>query len=123
MIGRGTFKKECDICKKVFTERAKFREHVTGVHKRGSRFSCHMCYRKFSNFKGLVQHHFKHTGARPYKCDECDSTFDIKATLNRHKRLVHNHNSRTMERPLACDKCDCTFAIKPNLNQHKRVMH
>lgn len=47
-------------------------------------FSCLECSMKFTSKEAMDEHHVKHTGERPYKCDICNMRFGQKFALRSH---------------------------------------
>ncbi len=57
----------------------------------------------------------KHTGEKPFVCNECDFRADHVSALRRHER------SHTGEKPFACDKCEYRCAQISHLRRHERT--
>lgn len=85
------------------------------------RYSCnhitiHVCYiRRFVSKGELHAHQRKHSGAHPFVCDECGSSFTTSSSLTKHRRI---HSG---ERPYACDLCSMRFAVLGTLKNHRRT--
>ncbi|KAH9632570.1 hypothetical protein HF086_012377 [Spodoptera exigua] len=109
----------CLICDKWLVNRVEYKIHVTSEHPHTDEakkisiedqtpFVCEQqCF--------LTYHQRKHTGERPYKCSECDKTFQLAGALSIH-RSVH-----TRRRAHKCDMCARVFTFKSALNKHMKV--
>jgi KRAB domain-containing zinc finger protein len=50
---------------------------------------CSVCNKSFSS--QLLEVHMRvHTGERPYKCSECDTTYKWQSGLRKHMMVKHN---------------------------------
>ena len=58
----------------------------------------------------------RHSGVRPFSCNNCTKVYYDKKSLNRHLEL---HNSKTYDCP-TCAKC---YESKDRLYVHKRGQH
>ncbi len=57
----------------------------------------------------------KHTGEKPFVCNECNFRADHLSALRRHER------SHTGEKPYACDQCEYRCAQISHLRRHVRT--
>ncbi|MPC22941.1 Zinc finger protein 519 [Portunus trituberculatus] len=53
-------------------------------------FPCKHCGEKFSRAEKLKTHEVKHSGNRPFRCNDCGAAFPAKAMLIRHKKWLLN---------------------------------
>jgi KRAB domain-containing zinc finger protein len=58
-----------------------------------------------------------HTSQKDFKCDECDSQFTRRASLNRHVRAAH------AGQVIACPLCPAVFSYRSTLEDHKKAAH
>lgn len=82
-------------------------------------FSLSYCGRGFNQLHNLKEHQNRHTGERPYKCEQCGKTFGRKTNLTAHTR-VH-----TGEKPFKCniEGCDRAYMFEIDLKRHKYSIH
>mmetsp|Transcript_3105 Transcript_3105/g.2820 ORF Transcript_3105/g.2820 Transcript_3105/m.2820 type:complete len:131 (+) Transcript_3105:186-578(+) len=80
-------------------------------------FSCTICSKKFTTYKGLKQHVGKmHEGSpKEIKCDCCDRSFKHKYALKFHMDQVHQKVTR-----VSCEHCEKEFYNKYRLETHQR---
>lgn len=82
---------------------------------------CHYCPKLFSNRSGRLYHQEQaHLQRRRFQCDQCESSFGLKQTLNNHIRNKHSNNVRTFH----CDfpSCNKSYKTKSALHNH-RIYH
>ncbi|XP_052807919.1 uncharacterized protein LOC128236834 [Mya arenaria] len=110
----------CHICAKVLSTKASLEDHVE-CHKPASertyRYFCGYCGKGFRIKSNYEDHLNKHTGNRPYKCDQCTKMFGFRSMLKKHKKFVHS-----TERPYKCGYCMKGFKFMNLLNNHM-VIH
>ena len=58
-----------------------------------------------------------HTAEKAFKCDQCDSEFTRRASLNRHVRAAH------AGQVIKCPLCPEVFRYKNTLEDHKKAVH
>ncbi|XP_067634248.1 zinc finger protein 420 [Eurosta solidaginis] len=119
----------CELCPRTFARQFALERHVRAMHsgdgdlehdtnsqnkKTYKREICPYCGRSFAQ-ASIVIHIRRHTGEKPYKCDECEKGFPRRQDLVVHKR------QHTGERPHVCTICGKSF-IRPNkLSRHMRI--
>lgn len=76
-------------CGKVYKTRFNLRRHINSSHLRIKSFICDQCNKHFVSKQNLKEHHFIHTGEKPFPCDEpgCVKSFRQVSQLSIHKRI------------------------------------
>ena len=86
---------ECEVYRKVFTQRFTSHRHVKTVHDK-----------VFTRYSDLLQHvKTVHSKIRSFVCSKCDKTFTESSHLRNHMR------THTKEKPFQCSFCDKSFAV------------
>ena len=103
----------CDECGKGFKTKTHLRRHER-KHSESNPIVCSFtgCGVKMQA-QSLRRHNLIHTGKRPFKCENCDSTFLSNTALGRHM-LTH-----TGAKPFKCSECDKRFSQNCNLKTHQ----
>uniref|UniRef100_A0A8C3QKL5 C2H2-type domain-containing protein n=1 Tax=Cyanoderma ruficeps TaxID=181631 RepID=A0A8C3QKL5_9PASS len=79
-----------------------------------SPYKCSECEKSFNRRSHLTVHQRSHTRERPYECPECGKSFSILSTLISHHRI------HTGERPFECGQCGKGFRSSSDLTVHQR---
>ena len=87
-------------------------------------YCCPYCDYKSDRSDKLGDHiRGRHTGERPYKCDQCDYSAAIKLTLKRHKQTHKKIEKVTPKNAILhkCPHCDYKSDKLSNLKGRIRV--
>ncbi|VVC89040.1 unnamed protein product [Leptidea sinapis] len=98
----------CDICKKSFTRKEHFLNHVMW-HTGETPHRCDFCSKTFTRKEHLLNHVRQHTGESPHRCDYCAKSF------TRREHLVNHVRQHTGETPFQCGYCPKAFTRKDHL--------
>jgi KRAB domain-containing zinc finger protein len=140
----------CNICGKAFTVKEDLQMHVKRVHMKikATKYRCSECPYSTDMKTHFTNHRRTHTGEKPFKCNESESAFAVKHTLDRHMKSIHmqikgskykcsecdyatdikthytyHRRIHTKERPFKCEQCDSYFTQKSSLNTHIKFVH
>ena len=103
----------CNECGKSLRNNGSLKTHKLYHLKPHLRCSWQGCSREFKVDRDLANHTRVHTGAKPFKCDQCEQTFRKQAHRSRHKKL---HSG---EKPYICESCGTGFSQKGNMKVHR----
>ncbi|CAG2112164.1 unnamed protein product [Medioppia subpectinata] len=113
---------ECDVCHKTFVVERYLRSHQK-IHTEpnsGKKYGCSWpgCEYVFRTKQSLSNHMLCHQQLKQYACDECDQRFNLKASLQSHKKSRHSN-----ARPYVCDwpACEATYKYWSTLHSHKQI--
>lgn len=105
----------CDICQKVFAQRAQLNVHMNGVHYNRRPYPCSSCKKEFKTKSAYDVHKIFHSGVRNYECPQCDKKFWKNYDLKIHMR------THTGERPFKCNACNFSFKQIGDLRKHGKL--
>ena len=118
---------QCEICKKVYTNKNSLRSHKSRIHseKRPVRYYCALCNCSYTRNYDLKRHmnekHKKQEGSVPSTSDSHDSTPPKKkCMLNRPGPSAQPEES---EGKVVCCDCGVTFSHYPSYIKHRKVKH
>uniref|UniRef100_A0A1A8A4W0 General transcription factor IIIA, b n=1 Tax=Nothobranchius furzeri TaxID=105023 RepID=A0A1A8A4W0_NOTFU len=82
-------------CKAAFRKPWKLEAHLC-KHTGLRPFSCENCDKSFCTHYQLTRHERKHSGEKPHKCpnDGCSETFVTSASMKNHMARVHLHHEK-----------------------------
>ena len=112
---QGIRKYECQECKKCFELSKSYRIHL--LSHTDLIFQCETCGHNSKSKQKYENHKRKHTGEKPYACDQCPSMFADLSTLIAHRKL-HSGEAKVI-----CTLCGKQISNKKNLKRHTEKMH
>ncbi|XP_028288452.1 general transcription factor IIIA, b [Parambassis ranga] len=105
-------------CKATFSKSWKLEAHLC-KHTGLKPFSCENCDKSFCTRYQLTRHELTHSGEKPHKCKAagCSEGFVTNASLKNHMTRVHQHH----EKRYRCNHSGCgkDFNKRYQLNAHK----
>lgn len=105
----------CNFCGKTFKTRSTLTAHRR-IHNKKNK--CDLCDMRFISSSKLKSHRIKHTGEKPYECEDCGMTFARKIVCAVHRRRFH-----TNEKPYKCGVCYEFFTDAIRLSVHRKKNH
>ncbi|XP_064473373.1 zinc finger protein 791-like isoform X2 [Ornithodoros turicata] len=122
---------KCDQCEYTTVYSNSLRTHKLTHAGNTGRERCEVCF-KFLRKRSLLPHYYQHTDERPYKCQQCKSSFVHTSHLDNHVRYVHEKpkKSTALVRTEAypdsgppglnnrCVVCGDTFSLWRKLRAH-----
>ena len=95
-VHEGEKNHKCDKCKYASTQTADLKAHMK-THDNGDKASrCKICPFIAANARTLRLHEMKHTGEKPYKCNQCDYSTLYNDCFRKHMRK-HERTTKNQE--------------------------
>jgi hypothetical protein len=87
----------CDVCGKTYKYHASLKFHIRAVHDKVGAKKCSFCDRMYFDFDALRIHERRHTGEKPFRCEEagCEAAYVERGKLVLHLKEVHGVDART----------------------------
>lgn len=118
---RADKKKECHICKKLFSTTGNLNAHIAGVHSEGKKHMCSFCGKTFSHRYDQRRHeNLIHLKVSKHKCPEegCEKIFASNQQMHEHRNAIH-----LGLRPFVCQYCGKTYGFRSRCYDHVKIMH
>eukprot|EP00092_Neocalanus_flemingeri_P017362 GFUD01018779.1.p1 GENE.GFUD01018779.1~~GFUD01018779.1.p1 ORF type:complete len:512 (+),score=95.32 GFUD01018779.1:60-1595(+) len=93
--------------------------HIMGQKDNMNRFPCDECDYTTKQKNNLLIHKRRHTGEKPFGCENCEKKFSTPSALVRHKQSIHNDNG---VKPF-CETCGKTFKNIFTVKEHVKNVH
>ncbi|XP_061181838.1 zinc finger protein 99-like [Saccostrea echinata] len=122
----------CPECDSSYSSLGTIKSHLRWVHKRTAAevrealknsVTCEVegCNYSTGNMVTMKLHVVKEHPEVEYKCTECNFTFHVKKTLNRH--MIVKHLCRSEHLKKQCDTCGRRFSKNSQLHVHQFLKH
>ncbi|XP_058833566.1 zinc finger protein 624-like [Topomyia yanbarensis] len=102
---------QCQVCYRRFHDKNGLINHQQRLY-RLHKYQCALCGLQFNSGGRLTEHELTHKSEKPFKCQLCDKAFTQKGNLKTHM-TVH-----TNEKPYQCSVCGMAFRQKGGLKTH-----
>ena len=116
-----TEKWSCKVCSFSTIHKQDFIRHMR-IHTGEKGFQCKICSMEFSTKTHLNRHSKTHVSPSkrktPFACDSCESSFDEKNQLVRHKQRVHEKKKNWF-----CPKCHYSSYSRLCMEKHQQRKH
>ncbi|KAG7197200.1 hypothetical protein KM043_007277 [Ampulex compressa] len=140
-------KYHCSVCKKSFSSRYNYKQHIGTHFTDQQNFRCQECRMSFawkSTLNKHVANNHRPDGPQKFVCDICPKVYSTLSQVNEHVRRDHlkqrNHTcphcgksffkkfdlkihsrTHTNERPYVCQACGKRFHHQSHIIRHERI--
>lgn len=104
----------CDKCHRKYPTDELLKIHVKKEHE--YKFTCRFCGAPCRSSTRLRNHERRHTGEKPYACDQCPYKANFRTALEAHKARLHDPS--LSQKKHMCDLCGKSFFTKTCLKEH-----
>lgn len=108
---------KCSSCSETFSGPSRLMQHAINVHQDNKPFKCIYpgCEKSYQNPKALKVHQKFHDTVKPFKCEECNAGYHVKANLLAHVRTSHTGEKFKCNFP----DCEKAFSTLSYFKQHQ----
>jgi len=108
---------KCKTCRASFAHKEYLLAHRCRASKEKG-IICRKCGKRLSA-SAMALHKKSHSKDRPYKCENCEKRYKLRAHLQRHVQLCYNKPMK-----YKCRYCEARFrTFSPELVRHERTEH
>ena len=122
------------MCKN-FTNKSALEYHLNKHKPEAKKVTCDICGSRFFANNHLKEHkvlvHGQSEGSKKFECSDCDKTFVLKKSLNRHLREKHMETNKNTDysedisstNEIKCGSCEKSFKRMGDMKRHMKTNH
>ena len=114
---------KCEICFKSFKSTIHVKAHFKYMHETTQKLNkCELCGYSAKTDNNLKKHvRGVHMGLKPFKCNDCEKSYQCSAHLQRHRKL--SHIPKEEQALYQCSNCNYNSVDKEYLKKHVARNH
>nr|CAH7731545.1 unnamed protein product [Callosobruchus chinensis] len=112
---------KCKVCLQMFPTYYKLNKHKREHSETDNPYKCPQCESSFNSVADLAAHIRVHKGKHPYTCKKCDTGFWTKEELDEHLHVHLLKKIKPPEKKFRCDVCLKEFGRLFEVERHIRV--
>ncbi|VEN63199.1 unnamed protein product [Callosobruchus maculatus] len=112
---------KCKVCLQMFPTYYKLNKHKREHSETDNPYKCPQCESSFNSVADLAAHIRVHKGKHPYTCKKCDTGFWTKEELDEHVSIHLLKKIKPPEKKFRCDVCLKEFSRLFEVERHIRV--